>query len=207
VYAHSCHTAFGTTTVSSVETIVTNMSHPILGTIWTAAPNDNNEKESAARNLRNVEFSEIKPQADHTDGAMYPNMNSAFERALVKKQDIRIIPLCAFVYLLCYLDRSNIGNAKVLNQDVGDDLLTELGMSNLQYIIALMVFLIAYALFEVSQSSKGMPMKSMENVNIEVEIGSQQLHVEENKAKQMDCNPHVFFRFHHHRAGRCSKLC
>jgi hypothetical protein len=183
------------------------MSHPTLTTISTAAPNINNEKESAARNLQDVEISEIKPQADHTDGATYPNVNSAFERALLKKQDIRIIPLCAFIYLLCYLDRSNIGNAKVLNQDVGDDLLTVLGMSNLQYIVALMVFLIAYALFEVSQSSKGVRMKGIENVYNEVETGSQQLYVEENKAKQMDCNPHVFFRLYHHRTGRCSKLC
>jgi hypothetical protein len=28
---------------------------------------------------------------------------------LVWKQDLRIIPLSAFIYLLCYLDRSNIG--------------------------------------------------------------------------------------------------
>jgi MFS family permease len=53
------------------------------------------------------------------------------------------------MYLLCYLDRSNIGNAKVLNATTGDDLLSVTGMSNYQYTIALMVFLIAYALFEV----------------------------------------------------------
>lgn len=34
---------------------------------------------------------------------------SAREKALVWKQDLRIIPLCAAIYLLCYLDRSNIG--------------------------------------------------------------------------------------------------
>ncbi|KAL2812778.1 major facilitator superfamily domain-containing protein [Aspergillus cavernicola] len=63
--------------------------------------------------------------------------------ALVWKQDLRIVPLSAFIYLLCYLDRSNVGNAKALNSDTGDDLLSETG------IIALMVFLIAYPLFEV----------------------------------------------------------
>ncbi|EAU29560.1 conserved hypothetical protein [Aspergillus terreus NIH2624] len=74
---------------------------------------------------------------------------STQERALVLKQDLRIIPLCASIYLLCYLDRSNIGNAKILNENTGDDLLTETSMSSYQYTIALMVFLIAYALFEV----------------------------------------------------------
>jgi hypothetical protein len=72
-----------------------------------------------------------------------------------------------FIYLLCYLDRSNIGNAKVgfihslcehcghidllqvLNQEEGNDLLSETKMTNFQFTIALMVFLIAYALFEV----------------------------------------------------------
>jgi hypothetical protein len=32
------------------------------------------------------------------------------ERALIWKQDLRIVPLCAGIYLLCYLDRSNIGS-------------------------------------------------------------------------------------------------
>ncbi|KAG8741284.1 hypothetical protein FRC10_003032 [Ceratobasidium sp. 414] len=46
-------------------------------------------------------------------------------RRLLWKLDKRIVPAAALIYLLCYLDR------------------------NLQYVIALMVFLIAYALFEV----------------------------------------------------------
>lgn len=33
----------------------------------------------------------------------------AREKTLVWKQDLRIVPLCAAIYLLCYLDRSNIG--------------------------------------------------------------------------------------------------
>ncbi|RAQ47716.1 MFS transporter [Aspergillus flavus] len=76
-------------------------------------------------------------------------IDNSRERALIWKQDLRILPLCAAIYLLCYLDRSNIGNAKILNEDTGNDLLTETGMTSYQYTIALMVFLIAYALFEV----------------------------------------------------------
>lgn len=37
------------------------------------------------------------------------NHDQAAEKALVWKQDLRIVPLSAFIYLLCYLDRSNIG--------------------------------------------------------------------------------------------------
>ncbi|KUL86347.1 hypothetical protein ZTR_08542 [Talaromyces verruculosus] len=71
------------------------------------------------------------------------------ERALVRKQDLRILPLSAGIYLLCYLDRSNIGNAKTLNSNTGNSLLEETHMTNYQYIVALMLFLIAYAIFEV----------------------------------------------------------
>ncbi|KAL4748501.1 hypothetical protein BDW72DRAFT_152999 [Aspergillus terricola var. indicus] len=73
----------------------------------------------------------------------------AREKALIWKQDLHIIPLSAAIYLLCYLDRSNIGNAKIMNSETGNDLLTETKMSSYEYTIALMVFLIAYALFEV----------------------------------------------------------
>lgn len=78
-----------------------------------------------------------------------PAEQKAEDKSLVWKQDLRIVPLCAAIYLLCYLDRSNIGNAKTLNAVAHNDLLSETHMTNYQYIIALMVFLIAYAIFEV----------------------------------------------------------
>lgn len=40
---------------------------------------------------------------------------NAREKALVWKQDLRIVPLCAAIYLLCYLDRSNVGMPPVPN--------------------------------------------------------------------------------------------
>ncbi|KAL1593164.1 hypothetical protein SLS60_010772 [Paraconiothyrium brasiliense] len=70
-------------------------------------------------------------------------------KALVWKQDLRIVPLAAAIYLLCYLDRSNIGNAKTLNASQNESLLQLTHMTNYQYTIALMVFLVAYAVFEV----------------------------------------------------------
>lgn len=79
--------------------------------------------------------------AVHAD---YNQHQSVADKALVWRQDIRIMPITSVCYLLCYLDRSNIGNAKVLNADEGQDLLSETDMTNYQYTIALMVFLIAY---------------------------------------------------------------
>ena len=46
-------------------------------------------------------------QPDSSD--MFDPSLEAREKALVRKQDLRIVPLCAAIYLLCYLDRSNIG--------------------------------------------------------------------------------------------------
>ncbi|KAF3764205.1 MFS transporter [Cryphonectria parasitica EP155] len=82
-----------------------------------------------------------QPQADKV-------VATAAEKALIWKQDKRIIPLSAAIYLLCYLDRSNIGNAKTLNASDHQDLLSETHMSDYQYTISLMIFLVAYGLFE-----------------------------------------------------------
>ncbi|KAK4112337.1 MFS general substrate transporter [Canariomyces notabilis] len=71
------------------------------------------------------------------------------ERALLWKQDLTILPLSAFIYFLCYLDRSNIGNARILNSSTRNDMQTEIGATQYQFNIALMIFLIAYAIFEV----------------------------------------------------------
>ncbi|KAI8628087.1 MFS general substrate transporter [Xylariaceae sp. FL1651] len=75
--------------------------------------------------------------------------SSAEERALLWKQDKRIIPLSASIYFLAYLDRSNIGNAKILNSSTKNDMQTETHTTNFQFNIALMIFLIGYFLFEV----------------------------------------------------------
>ncbi|KAJ5404620.1 MFS transporter [Penicillium cosmopolitanum] len=70
------------------------------------------------------------------------------EKRLVRKIDLRLLPLASLVYLLCYLDRSNIGNARIFNSNTGDDLMQTLDLTSHQYIIALMVFLVAYSIFE-----------------------------------------------------------
>jgi hypothetical protein len=56
----------------------------------------------------------------------------------------RIIPLSAAIYFLCNLDRSNIGNARILNSTTKNDMQTELQMTPVQFNVALMIFLIGY---------------------------------------------------------------
>ncbi|KAJ0422582.1 major facilitator superfamily domain-containing protein [Aspergillus carlsbadensis] len=103
-----------------------------------------NEKDITPHGVVNATDAELALES-HADDAEL----RAREKALVWKQDVHIVPLSAAIYLLCYLDRSNIGNARIMNSETGNDLLTETNMSSYEYTIALMVFLIAYALFEV----------------------------------------------------------
>lgn len=53
---------------------------------------------------------------------------------------MRLVPMLAALYLVSNLDRSNIGNAKIagLNED--------LGLSGIQYNIALSLFFVPYIL-------------------------------------------------------------
>ncbi|KAK1144192.1 hypothetical protein N8T08_005605 [Aspergillus melleus] len=65
------------------------------------------------------------------------------EKALVRKIDLTLLPTIWIMYLLSYLDRTNIGNAKISGMEV------DLELSSNQYSIALVVFFIGYVVFEV----------------------------------------------------------
>lgn len=72
-------------------------------------------------------------------------MNRKLNRIL----DWRVLPVCCWLYLLNFLDRGNIGNAKALNAETGDDLLSQTGMNASGYAVTVSLFSVAYALFEV----------------------------------------------------------
>ncbi|KAF2473605.1 MFS general substrate transporter [Lindgomyces ingoldianus] len=80
--------------------------------------------------------------------ALESQVDPAVEKRMVRKIDIRLLPITALIYLLCYLDRSNIGNAKILNSSSGDTMVETNNMTNYQFTVALMVFLVAYSIFE-----------------------------------------------------------
>lgn len=64
------------------------------------------------------------------------------ERKLMRRVDIHVIPWLTFVYLLNFLDRGSIGNAKLYNLE------RDLKITDNQYLVALTVFFFPYALFE-----------------------------------------------------------
>ncbi|KAK7056439.1 hypothetical protein VNI00_002994 [Paramarasmius palmivorus] len=74
------------------------------------------------------------------------------ERKLLRKIDLALIPWLSFLYLLSFLDRTSIGNAKsAFLNDAGQlyNLEDDLNITDNQYLISLTVFFFSYAVFEV----------------------------------------------------------
>ncbi|KAH6976250.1 major facilitator superfamily protein [Ilyonectria sp. MPI-CAGE-AT-0026] len=65
------------------------------------------------------------------------------ERKLRSKIDWNVVPLVSIVFLLCFLDRTNIGNARLANFE------EELNLQGYDFNIALTVYYIPYILLEI----------------------------------------------------------
>jgi sugar phosphate permease len=72
-----------------------------------------------------------------------PSFSHLSEAKILRKMDLRLIPTLALLYLLSFLDRGNIGNAKI------EGLVDDLHMTGAQYNWCLTVFFFTYAAFEV----------------------------------------------------------
>lgn len=70
--------------------------------------------------------------------------NTVNEKSLLLKLDIRLLPAVGILYLLSFLDRSNVGNARI------EGLASDLGMTGNQYLTGLTLYFIGYVIFEVS---------------------------------------------------------
>ncbi|KAM0437827.1 hypothetical protein ACHAPT_002192 [Fusarium lateritium] len=77
------------------------------------------------------------------DEAWLANFPETRKKEVVRKIDIRLVPLLAILYLFSFIDRANIGNAKI--EGLEDDL----GITPQQYNIALSVFFVPYVVLEV----------------------------------------------------------
>ncbi|KAJ4466260.1 inner membrane transporter yfaV [Lentinula aciculospora] len=64
------------------------------------------------------------------------------ERKLWRKIDLRLMPILCLMYLMSFMDRGNIGNAKL------QGLTTQLNLTGNQYNIALTMYFIPYCIFE-----------------------------------------------------------
>ncbi|KAF4126519.1 Major Facilitator Superfamily [Geosmithia morbida] len=99
------------------------------------------EKNSYQDTSSNPEVSHVQELAD-PDAGKTPEERAEIERKLLWKLDLRLIPWLSLLYLLCFLDRSNIGNAKVAH------LTDDVPMTTHEYNATLTIFFVGYAIFE-----------------------------------------------------------
>lgn len=69
--------------------------------------------------------------------------SSVVPQKTLNKMDRKLIPMLAILYLLSFLDRGNIGNAKI------QGMLTDLKMSGTEYNLCATVFFFTYCVFEI----------------------------------------------------------
>lgn len=74
------------------------------------------------------------------DAAFYQNFTPEERKTVLRKVDYRLVPMLSVLYLVSHLDRANIGNAKIAG------LTEDLGLTGIQYNIALSLFFIPYVL-------------------------------------------------------------
>ncbi|EPE25325.1 MFS general substrate transporter [Glarea lozoyensis ATCC 20868] len=79
---------------------------------------------------------------DSTTNQLPPHEFAAIEKRVLKKLDRRLVSLVFVLYLLAYLDRSNIGNARIAGME------EDLSLSSPDYQWLLTIFYISYIIFE-----------------------------------------------------------
>ncbi|RYP90219.1 hypothetical protein DL770_003682 [Monosporascus sp. CRB-9-2] len=83
-------------------------------------------------------------QEDISEGSLNsPPWTEAEERTVRRKLDWQVVPLVTLLYLLCFLDRSNIGNARI--QGLQEDL----DLHGYRFNVATSIFYIVYLTVEV----------------------------------------------------------
>ncbi|KAI9695441.1 MAG: hypothetical protein M1820_008626 [Bogoriella megaspora] len=88
-----------------------------------------------------VETSKGQALPDPDEGLSEEERRAA-EKKLLRKLDWTLIPWLTLLYLVAFLDRTNIGNANV------DGLSEDLHLSDTQYAATLSLFFVSYSLFE-----------------------------------------------------------
>jgi hypothetical protein len=111
-----------------------------------SSPNSLTDKEARPVELENrtePDFEGAVGDVEVANGTRgpAPTIDVAAEKRLVRKVDWNMVPLVSALYLLAFLDRSNIGNAKIAG------MAEDLAIGD-RYNWLLTIFYISYILFE-----------------------------------------------------------
>ncbi|KKZ65100.1 hypothetical protein EMCG_01340 [[Emmonsia] crescens] len=84
----------------------------------------------------------VRIDVDDPDAGLSDEEKAEIDKKLVRKLDMRLIPWLSLLYLVSFLDRTNIGNAKI------DGLQDDLRLTNAQYNASLTIFFVSYSVLE-----------------------------------------------------------
>lgn len=106
---------------------------------------DDGARQTPARDRTEFESEKNKNTLEKiTDvDSTLPEIDSALDRAITRKFDTHLLPWLFGLWLLAFIDRSNIGNARI------DGLAKDLELTGNKFNIALSVFYIPYILIDV----------------------------------------------------------
>ncbi|MCJ1334618.1 hypothetical protein MMC10_011330 [Thelotrema lepadinum] len=85
----------------------------------------------------------LSPISETFDDAESITITKEAERKIIMKTDLHVLPILFLLFLVSFVDRTNIGNAKI------EGLTTDLHMVGNQYNIAVFVFNIPYVLLDI----------------------------------------------------------
>lgn len=77
------------------------------------------------------------------NGSIHSGLDVGMERKVLKKVDAFLMPMLSFLLLVAFLDRTNIGNARIQGLE------KDLNMHGNQYNIALFIFFIPYMILDI----------------------------------------------------------
>ena len=75
--------------------------------------------------------------------AMSPDERELAERLLVRKIDLRLLPMIVLIYIMNYIDRNNIASARLQGLEA------ELGLTDTQYLTSVSILFVGYLLMQV----------------------------------------------------------
>ncbi|XP_014555698.1 hypothetical protein COCVIDRAFT_101654 [Bipolaris victoriae FI3] len=100
------------------------------------------EKGSSEAHIESTKHVHTIENLPNPDAGLSEEERAIHDKKLLRKIDLHLIPWLSFLYLISFLDRTNIGNAKV------DGLQQDLGMTDSQYNNSLTIFFVSYSVFE-----------------------------------------------------------
>lgn len=129
-----------------------HLAQPINGDLTPYQPSEKKDDDSDSRSVSRIEHAIDEP---------IPAVDAATEKALMRKLDMRLIPMVMWMYLMSFMDRVSIGNARLvalLDCHSGGSctdtvsrlygMEEDLGLVGNQYQIGVSVLFITYCLFE-----------------------------------------------------------